>query len=158
MIVFNSFKCKSILMKIIIIIFILMSFVLCPENVTNKGLTENDLFEFYWNGILETESNNMHYRNWKIVKSHKGAVGIAQVKPTTFNDIIRWSKRKDLKSNDVYHPKHNEWAGRFYFSNAFFYVYRSDVVKAVSSYNMGTNSKRINYNYVGKVFLNGSYD
>jgi len=115
------------------------------------------LFEYYWYGILETESNHTHFKNWKIVTSHKGALGVAQVMPNTFWDILRWSGRKDLKPSDILIKHHNIWAGKWYFSNAYFYKYRSDRCKAINSYNMGIESKRMNWDYVGKVIRNGRF-
>lgn len=144
--------------KVAFAVFILISF-LSNENIGNES-REGDyrLFEYYWNGILTTESDNLHFKNWKITKSHKGALGIAQVMPATFNLIIKWSGRKDLKPSDIIIKKHNIWAGKYYFSNAYFYIYRQNRAKAISSYNMGWSNKRMNWKYVKKVVKNGRWN
>ncbi len=144
-------------MKVFLFLIFTISILIAPKDNGANEKRESELFEYYWNGILMTESDKMHFKNWKIVLSPKGAVGISQIMPYTAYDIIRWSGRKDLKVSDIYIEHHNIWMGRWYFSNAYFYTYRADRCKAISSYNRGTNSKIISWDYVGKVIKKGAY-
>ena len=67
---------------------------------------------------------------------------------------MRWSKRKDIKMSDIFIKEHNLWAGKYYFSNAYFNVYPSNVNKAISSYNRGIDSEIMAWGYVKKVIKN----
>ena len=155
MVVFNYLICIDINMKrIIMIIFILMVFIEAPASNDSNIVNQYKLFEYYWAGIIQTESDGIHFKRWKIVTSSKGALGIAQVMPNTFWDVIRWSKRTDIKPKDIMIRKHNLWAGKWYFSNAYFNVYPYSKDKAISSYNRGINSKIMTWTYVNKVKIN----
>ena len=144
-------------MKIFLFIIFTISILIAPYDLGVNDEKHRQLYEALWKGILQTESDNMHFKNWKIVKSHKGAIGISQIMPYTAYDIIRWSGRTDLKVSDIYIEKHNIWFGRWYFSNAFFYTYRANHYHAISSYNCGTNAKRIKWKYVNKVLINSEW-
>jgi len=144
-------------MKVFLFLIFTISILIAPKDNGGNDKREYDLYEYYCHGIEQTESDGMHFKNWKIVISPKGAVGKWQVMPYSAYDIIRWSGRKDLKVSDIYIESHNEWFGRWYFSNAYFYTFRANRSKAISSYNMGTNSKRMNWKYVKKVQAKGQW-
>lgn len=141
-------------MKVFLFIIFTISILIAPRINGVQEEKNRILFESLWTGILQTESLNLHFWSWKIVKSEKGAIGISQVMPETFRCIIKWSGRKDLKPSDIYIKKHNLWAGKWYFSNSYFYTYRANHYHAVSSYFRGTNSKKIEWEYVNKVLKN----
>jgi len=144
-------------MKYILFIIFTISILIAPKDNGGNDKRESELFEYYWHGILMTESDNMHFKKWKIVISKDGGVGKAQLMPDTFRCILIWSGRKDLKQSDIYHPKHNEWAGKYYFSNSYFYNLRANRPLAISSYNKGTNAKSIKWKYVDKVLKKGKW-
>jgi len=144
-------------MKVFLFIIFTISILISPKDNGVNEERHRQLFEYYWQGILQTESDNMHFKNWKIVTSSKGALGIAQIMPETFRCILIWSGRTDLKQSDIRIKKHNLFAGKWYFSNAFFYEFRSDRCRSISGYNMGYNSKRINWDYVKKVQSKGQW-
>ena len=114
----------------------------------------NIRFEKLWNSILEVESNKMHKRNGKIVVSHKGAIGIAQLMPNTFKDIIRWSKSDHLEHGDISNKYVNLWAGKWYFNYLYYDVFPRNPQWAVSGYNGGANNSGYMTTYVGKVYSN----
>ena len=135
-----------------LIIIIVFSFLYAP----NKNLNlENELdviqFETLWNSILIVETNKKHYRNGRIVVSHKGAIGIAQVMPNTFLFIINNSKSYHLVKSDIYNKELNLWAGKWYFSYLYYDVFPNDFRRAVSAYNGGHNNSRFMTKYFNKV-------
>lgn len=140
--------------KLIIIVFIL-SYLYAPNQDIESEKELNDYhFEKLWDSILMVESNKMHYRNGKIVVSHKGAIGIAQVMPNTFDFIIRNSKSFHLNKNDIYIKQVNEWSGKWYFHYLYYDIYPNSWKRAVSGYNGGYNNTDFMEDYVKKVIKN----
>jgi len=144
-------------MKIFLFIIFTLSILIAPRDNGANEKRESDLYEYFWQGILMTESDKMHFKNWKIVTSHKGALGIAQIMPETFRCILIWSGRTDLKQSDIRIKRHNLFAGKWYFSNAYFNEFRDDRCRSISGYNMGYNSKRMNWDYIKKVMKKGQW-
>jgi len=143
---------KTILLILLFISINIIYSPAIPEWVHKRDKKiESDLFERLWQGILETESNHTHFKNWKIVSSSAGAIGEAEVMSNTFLDIVRWSKT-NLKIRHLHIRKYNLWAGKWYFSNSFYYWHRPNRNKAVSAYNMGKDNKKMNWDYATKVW------
>jgi len=142
--------------KLMIAIMILLPVLYAPDyDSTADDKKDYERFEALWNGILMTESDNLHFKRWKIVSSPVGAIGIAQVMSNTFLDVVRWNKNnkqfKHLKIRHLHIKKYNLMVGKWYFSNSYFTTNRTDETRAISSYNRGINSDIIATKYVKKV-------
>ena len=136
------------------VICILFVHLLAPYNVPTNLIIKQfkeDTFHQVFNAILEVETNKIHFKNGKVVTSHKGAKGISQIMPDTAQFIINKSKAYHLRVSDISNRDINLWMGKWYFRYLCFDIFPGNINQAISGYNAGHNSKKFMTNYVRKV-------
>ena len=93
------------------------------------------------------ESDNMHNKNGETVKGKSGEIGWYQIMPGTLGYVNKLGNMNiplsSLTNKDV-----NQFVGEYYFYWLWYDKYPGDHVRAISGYNMGHNSKKVNTKYV----------
>ena len=89
-----------------------------------------------WRGMIGQESGGKQFTNGKTTESPKGALGIAQIMPTTGPEAAKlaglpWDEKR-FKEDAAY----NEALGRAYFDKQL-KTFGGDMTKAMAAYNMG---------------------
>ena len=112
--------------------------------------TTQETFEWFIGRIAEVESSNRHWINGSVITNHKGCVGENQIHPETAQFIIDVYKI-DGHRDDISDLNTNRW-----FRNLLIVYYRTNDKmtwrQVANAYNMGRNSKRVNTNYLRRIF------
>lgn len=75
-----------------------------------KVITREDIL-----AIIKTESNFRHYKNNKVLTSHKGAKGLMQIIPSTARGLAsRCTPLRDKYREIITNPEYNLYAGSLY--------------------------------------------
>lgn len=95
-----------------------------------------DIPDSVWKKIISIESSGKHFdKNGQPLTSPKGAIGIAQVMPTTAPEAARMAGLPFDEKRYLTDPEYNETIGKAYFKNQ--YKTFGDFEKAAAAYNAG---------------------
>jgi hypothetical protein len=132
----------------LIVVFLMLCWGFAPDYGCQMDEADHAL-EPYIERLLIAESNNEHFRGRYVIQSHKGAIGRWQVMPDNADWFTRHNSL-DVTVADLFDERTNAIVGYWYLRYCYMRA-RGNIAMAISFYNMGHNSGRVNYSYLQKI-------